>query len=88
VLNTIRRCFRENKVLYTSHARKEMRGEEQEEIRENSDVILVPIKVLVCEECGERYYDRTTMKRLEEIEQSIKEKRMPLQKVGRVLRVS
>jgi len=60
----------------------------EEEIRENSDVILVPIKVLVCEECGERYYDRTTMKRLEEIEQSIKEKRMPLQKVGRVLRVS
>ncbi|GAH40099.1 unnamed protein product, partial [marine sediment metagenome] len=39
-------------------------------------------------ECGERYYDRRTMKRLEEIEQSIKEKRMPLQKVGRVLRVS
>ncbi|MBA7674900.1 hypothetical protein ES703_83125 [subsurface metagenome] len=60
----------------------------EEEIRENSDVILVPIKVLVCEECGERYYDRRTMKRLEEIEQSIKEKRMPLQKVGRVLRVS
>jgi len=60
----------------------------EEEIRENSDVILVPIKVLVCEECGERYYDRRTMKRLEEIEQSIKEKRMTLQKVGRVLRVS
>jgi len=60
----------------------------EEEIRENSDVILVPIKVLVCEECGERYYDRRTMKRLEEIEQSIKEKRMALQKVGRVLRVS
>ena len=60
----------------------------EEEIRENSDVILVPIKVLVCEECGERYYDRRTMKRLEEIEQSIKEKKMPLQKVGRVLRVS
>lgn len=59
----------------------------EEEIRENSDVILVPIKVLVCEECGERYYDRRTMKRLEEIEQSIKEKRTPLQKVGRVLRV-
>jgi len=60
----------------------------EEEIRENSDVILVPIKVLVCEECGERYYDRRTMKRLEEIEQSIKEKRMPLQKVGQVLRIS
>jgi len=60
----------------------------EEEIRENSDVILIPIEVLVCERCGERYYDRRTMKRLEEIEQSIKEKRTSLQKVGRVLRVS
>lgn len=60
----------------------------EEETRENSDVILIPIEVLVCERCGERYYDRRTMKRLEEIEQSIKEKRASLQKVGRVLRVS
>jgi YgiT-type zinc finger domain-containing protein len=60
----------------------------EEEIRKNSDVILVPIEVLVCEGCGERYYDRRTMKRLEDIEQSIKEKRASLQKVGRVLRVS
>ena len=60
----------------------------EEEIRKNSDVILVPIEVLVCERCGERYYDRRTMKRLEDIEQSIKEKRASLQKVGRVLRVS
>ncbi len=60
----------------------------EEEIRKNSDVILVPIEVLVCEGCGERYYDRRTMKRLEDIEQSIKEKRTSLQKVGRVLRVS
>ena len=60
----------------------------EEEIRKNSDVILVPVEVLVCERCGERYYDRRTMKRLEDIEQSIKEKRASLQKVGRVLRVS
>lgn len=60
----------------------------EEEIRKNSDVILVPIEVLVCEGCGERYYDRRTMKKLEEIERSIKEKRASLQKVGRVLRVS
>ncbi|KKK53373.1 hypothetical protein LCGC14_3095450 [marine sediment metagenome] len=60
----------------------------EEEIRKNSDVILVPVEVLVCEGCGERYYDRRTMKRLEDIEQSIKEKRASLQKVGRVLRIS
>jgi len=59
-----------------------------EEIRKNSDVILVPVEVLVCEGCAERYYDRRTMKRLEDIEQSFKEKRASLQKVGRVLRVS
>lgn len=60
----------------------------EEEIRKNSDLILVPVEVLVCEGCGERYYDRRTMKKLEDIEQSIKEKRASLQKVGRVLRVS
>ncbi|NQS90082.1 YgiT-type zinc finger protein [Patescibacteria group bacterium] len=60
----------------------------EEEIRKNSDLILVPVEVLVCEGCGERYYDRRTMKTLEDIEQSIKEKRASLQKVGRVLRVS
>lgn len=34
MLDTIRRCFRENKVLYTAHARKEMRLEEPGLIRE------------------------------------------------------
>lgn len=34
MLDTIRRCFRENKVLYTAHARKEMRLEEHSLIKE------------------------------------------------------
>jgi hypothetical protein len=34
MLDTIQRCFRENKVLYTAHARKEMRLEEHGLIRE------------------------------------------------------
>jgi len=29
ILKTIQRCFKEQKVLYTSHAREEMRLEEQ-----------------------------------------------------------
>ncbi len=31
-----------------------------------SDIVLVPVELLVCNNCGERYYDRRTMRRLEE----------------------
>lgn len=39
MLDTIRRCFRENKVLYTTHARKEMRLEEHGLIREEENEV-------------------------------------------------
>ena len=29
-----------------------------EQIRTESDIILVPMNILVCSNCGERYYDR------------------------------
>jgi hypothetical protein len=37
---------------------------------------------------GERYYDRRTMKRLEEIEDAINAGRVSLERVGEVLRAS
>lgn len=39
-----------------------------EEVRVGTDVVLVPVEVMVCKSCGERYYDRRTMRYLEEIE--------------------
>jgi YgiT-type zinc finger domain-containing protein len=51
------------------------------------DMILVPVEVLVCNNCGERYYDRRTMQKLEEIEEAVNAGRLSLERVGEVLRV-
>lgn len=59
----------------------------EEEIKSGGDIFLFPMKILVCSSCGERYYDRKTMKELEEMRARIKDKSLKVQEVGRVLRV-
>ena len=59
----------------------------QEEFRLGQDVVCVPIRVPVCQTCGERYYDRRTMLFLEETERKLKEGHAELRQVGRVLLV-
>ena len=59
----------------------------EEEIKSGSDIFLVPMQVLVCSSCGERYYDRKAMKKLEEMRSKIKERSLEVKEVGRVLRV-
>lgn len=51
------------------------------------DIVLVPVELLVCSNCGERYYDRRTMRRLEEIEEQLRSKTLSLNPVGKVLRL-
>jgi YgiT-type zinc finger domain-containing protein len=58
-----------------------------EEMRSGSDIFLVPMDVLVCSSCGERYYDRKAMREIEEIRSRIKEKSLEGKEVGRVMRV-
>lgn len=58
-----------------------------EQLSRGEDVILIPVEVLVCSNCGERYYDRRTMQRLEEIEDAINAGRVSLERVGEVLRM-
>lgn len=58
----------------------------EEEVRDGNNVVLIPLEVLVCRQCGERYYTRQIMKKLEEIEEKIKEKKISLKEVGRVLK--
>lgn len=58
----------------------------EEEIRVESDIILVPLGVLACQNCGERYYDRKTMRRLEEIRSRLRGKTIEVENVGKVLR--
>lgn len=57
----------------------------QEELAAGNDVVYMAVKVLVCQTCGERYYDRQAMRFLEEAEQKLKEGKAKLQEVGKVL---
>ncbi|MBI3947972.1 MAG: YgiT-type zinc finger protein [Armatimonadetes bacterium] len=57
----------------------------QEQVRFGSDIVCVPLRTLVCQTCGERYYDRRTMRHLEGIERELDEGKVALRDVGRVL---
>ena len=57
----------------------------RERIPVGNDIVLVPIEVLVCQSCGERFYDRATMHRLEELEDDLAARKRPLREVGKVL---
>jgi len=57
----------------------------QERIPVGNDIVLVPVEVLVCQSCGERFYDRATMRRLEELEDDLVARKRPLREVGKVL---
>ena len=56
----------------------------QERIPVGNDIVLAPIEVLVCQSCGERFYDRATMRRLEELEDDLAARKRPLREVGKV----
>jgi YgiT-type zinc finger domain-containing protein len=58
-----------------------------EEIWVNEDVVLISLSVLVCNNCGERYYNREAMRRLEEAEKALRENRLSVKTTGRVLQV-
>jgi YgiT-type zinc finger domain-containing protein len=59
----------------------------EEEIHLEQDIVLVPIEMMVCLRCGERYYDRRTMRFLEEMEAKIVAKQVTLHFVGQVLKM-
>jgi len=62
--------------------------EVEEEIKVGNDIIIVPIKVKVCMNCGERYYDRETMKMLEDVEDKIEKRQLKFELIGKVLKVA
>jgi hypothetical protein len=39
----------------------------EEEIKSGMDIVLVPMNALVCMNFGERYYDRKTMRKIENV---------------------
>jgi hypothetical protein len=58
----------------------------EEEIRSDKDILLIPLEVLVCLSCGERYYDRKTMKKIEEMRSRLKRHDLKVEEVGKVLK--
>jgi len=58
----------------------------EEEIRRGDDIVLVPIEVLVCANCGERYYSRAAMHQLEELKTKVRDQSVTLENVGKILR--
>ncbi len=59
----------------------------EEEIKVGNDIVIVPVNVKVCKSCGERYYDRETMKILEETEERIESGQLKIDLIGKVLKV-
>ncbi|HLV01048.1 MAG TPA: YgiT-type zinc finger protein [Acidobacteriota bacterium] len=57
----------------------------REEVKIGGDLIYVTVEVPVCQTCGERYYDRRTMRYLEEVEAKLKAGKVDLKEVGRLL---
>ena len=58
----------------------------EEEIKIGQDIILVPVEVLVCNNCGERYYDNRIMRKLEEIKLQLNMNKLAVEDVGKVKR--
>jgi len=59
--------------------------EVKEEFLVDNDIICVPVRVPVCQSCGERYYDRRTVRFLEEAEKKLTEEGTKLKQTGKVL---
>ena len=57
----------------------------EEEVKSGRDIVLVPMEVLVCTSCGERYYDRKAIKKIENIRERLKRHDLEVEEVGKVL---
>lgn len=56
-----------------------------EEFRLGNDIVYQSIQTPVCQTCGERYYDRRTIRSLEEFETKLRAGTVDLHEVGKVL---
>ncbi len=60
----------------------------EEEIKSGKDIVLISLDVLACQSCGERYYDRKTMRKIEVVRSRLKKCDLKVEEVGRVLRAN
>lgn len=60
--------------------------EVREELEIATDIVWVPTRVPVCGTCGERYYDRPTLRYLEQVEKALRAGSGKTREIGRVLK--
>lgn len=60
----------------------------KEEMKIGNNIVYLLINISVCITCGERYYDRRTIQYLEKEEQRLKEGKVALSEIGKVLEYS
>ena len=60
-------------------------GDVQETVRSGNDIVYVPITTPVCQNCGERYYARNTLRYLEKVRENLQSKKNALKEIGKVL---
>jgi YgiT-type zinc finger domain-containing protein len=57
----------------------------REELHIGDDIVYVTVDALVCTQCSERYFDRATVRKLENIERELQQTRESLPAIGKVL---
>ncbi len=57
-----------------------------EQIALENDIVLIRLKLPVCSQCGERYYDRRAMTHIEDIRAMGRKRALVVDEVGKVLR--
>jgi YgiT-type zinc finger domain-containing protein len=58
----------------------------EEEIRWGNNILLVQMEVLICLNCGERYYDKKAMKKIEETRSRLQKRDLEMEEIGKVFR--
>jgi YgiT-type zinc finger domain-containing protein len=56
----------------------------REERSVGNDIVYIPIEVLECLTCGERYYDRKTRRYMEDIDQKLHDGKAVMRDIGKV----
>ncbi len=86
MLKKIKKSFELEKMKCVICKGTDIRKREvKEEIKKESDIVLVPLEILVCNSCGERYYDRKAMRKIEDVKQKLKKENLIVKEIGRVL---
>jgi YgiT-type zinc finger domain-containing protein len=49
-----------------------------------NDIVYVPIEVLECSTCGERYYDRKTLRYMESVDRQLHDGKALIKDIGKV----